>query len=1083
MSQPVKTTRLADAILNSGLVKDARVSESQPADERKVFSERQRGRKSSLKLFEQSTAMATQRAKSSIKSSVEGVMLDRRSNQPLPKLKPEGPMHTYSESVSDVSFLHDPPKKLVIPEVSNEEVLGTFRSEEPITFPQVVIGAQTIGKPQLASRANYEQLSNLLHSLTADINSNLELPKDERIRQEKDAYDTVMAELVRQAYFECTPKGALLQEMRMFMMDAADEIPLLQKKMQKQKELADSTIAALSSENQQLAESNKTLTERNGYLEKTYKELITRMQFLESKIPTIEEDNRDLRIQVKNADKELKRVRDELSEVKMERDKLRKDLELKAQMVEDVGIELQKALDALRNKEQSENDLLDQLERLKRQLKLLEMENDKLHNDMKEMLAQKEEELQAALRKAEKAKGRKKGSGNGDDSDESGAGRNGMYGEDGEGANKGSGVNGEGEDDDDEMKNKDGADGRSAGMDGEMDEYDEYGNRIGGRADGQEDDDDENGHRHGEHGSDSEYEYEYELDENGNRIRKRKKKRAGRGEGDGDESGENQKGGYGRDGNGDEDGLTLGQYRSRLIDKQSQTKEYLKQGKDKTKSRGAGNKSNISLKDLHGGKDDMKTLEEFLAAKGITPEEFAKIRELILKSAGLDGKGGGASRDGSRNSNQNLLGKGRGRTALSNVETQTITFVRQRIDVATMIRPTELAIEKYSDAFTKLLDPMYSNRTPKPFEWILKSLRSIYDEKTLKDTVDEQEGRNLCPMPQFALQWSTRQYGLSYLSHQCSWDLVNSARAHQEKIPEIEMFRKFLDEDYSSEQLTFFLRVRANCLRRGITVAMKTRDGDTYNDVILSGGQALDLMKRVFEKAGPDFIDIAWRRLRESFMKRPSPNLDPGVPYVSMSSILNQAVDAFGKYEATELRKMMNQFQLTPKPEGREFHAIMKELVSTLSEEDIAEFHRLMNTPQEDKRMVSRRKFKKIFRARSLLNKDTGAEILLAKNMGKSTKDLEHAREEWIQLQPILDSALETGEALEKNVTLSHAMQCLRVEMDNVSASLTCYDVIGVQKHMLACVMTYQTLMWTIKEPRPDVMDKLTNQIRNLIHI
>lgn len=1036
MAQTVKTSRLADAIINSGLVKDGRSSEPLTAtDDRKVFTERQRGRASSIKLFEQST-IQTQRARSSIKSSVEGVMMDRRNNPALPRLKPEPPQHNYSEAVSDISFLHDPPKKVVFQEPANDEVLSTFRSEEPITFPQVVLSAQTIGKPQLASRANYEQLSNLLHSLTADISSNVDLPRDERIRQEKDAYDTVMAELVRQAYFECSAKGGLLQEMRMFMMDAADEIPLLQKKMQKQKELADSTIAALSSENKQLGESNKTLSERNGYLEKIYKELITRMQFLESKIPTIEEDNRDLRIQVKNADKELKRARDELNEVKAERDKLRKDLELKAQMVEDVGIELQKALDALRNREASETDLLEQLERMKRQIKLLELENDKLRNDMNDIIAQKDAELQAALKKARKAKEKYKALASQMESASAAAAAG--------GANAGDG--------DDEATQGSKARGENGEMDGEEDEFDEFGNRI--RKGKGENGDDDDAKQHGEG-------YENSEDEDGTGGRRKKK---------GDLEGSEYDNQYGEYANG------LGGRRNDLFDKQTQTKEYLKG--DKTRDRAATTKPG-SLDDLLSGKDAMQNLQDWLAARGITPEEFAKIREMILREAGLlDGKAG-TSRDGNRN------GRYRGpRGACTNVETQTVTFVQQKVDVSTMIRPTELAVEKYNDAFTKLLDPMYSNRPPKPFEWIMKSLRSIYDEKTLKDTVDEQEGRQMSPMPQFALQWSTRQYGLSYLSHQCSWDLVNSARAHQDKSPEIEMFRKFLDEDYSVEQLTFFLRVRANCLRRGITIAVKTKDsGDVYNDVIIAGGQALDLMKRVFEKAGPDFVDIACRRLRENFMKRPSPNLDPGVPYVSMASILYQAVDAFGRYEATELRKMMTEFQITPKPEGREFHAIMKELVSTLSEEDIAEFHRLMNTPEEDKRMVSRRKFKKIFRARSLLNKDSGAEILLTKNLGKSTKDLEHAREEWVKLQPALDSALETGEALEKNVTLSHAMQCLRVEMDNVSASLTCYDVIGVQKHMLACVMTYQTLMWTIKEPRPEVMDKLTNAIRGLIHI
>ena len=91
---------------------------------------------------------------------------------------------------------------------------------------------------------------------------------------------------------------------------------------------------------------------------------------------------------------------------------------------------------------------------------------------------------------------------------------------------------------------------------------------------------------------------------------------------------------------------------------------------------------------------------------------------------------------------------------------------------------------KYNDNFTKLLDPQYANRPPRSFEWILKASRSIFDEKSVSDTTE----KNIINMPTFVLQWSTRQYGLNYLSYQCSWDLINSARAHQNKSNEIEMF-------------------------------------------------------------------------------------------------------------------------------------------------------------------------------------------------------------------------------------------------------------------------------------------------------
>jgi hypothetical protein len=79
--------------------------------------------------------------------------------------------------------------------------------------------------------------------------------------------------------------------------------------------------------------------------------------------------------------------------------------------------------------------------------------------------------------------------------------------------------------------------------------------------------------------------------------------------------------------------------------------------------------------------------------------------------------------------------------------------------------------------------------------------------------------------------------------------------------------------------------------------------------------------------------------------------------------------------------------------------------------------------------------------------------------IGSPSPDLERAREKWSKLQPNLDDVLETSE-LAEDPTLVHTMQCLRVEMDQVSASLTCCDVVGVHNHMLSAMVCCQALQW-----------------------
>jgi hypothetical protein len=198
-------------------------------------------------------------------------------------------------------------------------------------------------------------------------------------------------------------------------------------------------------------------------------------------------------------------------------------------------------------------------------------------------------------------------------------------------------------------------------------------------------------------------------------------------------------------------------------------------------------------------------------------------------------------------------------------------------------------------------------------------------KKTLKDATDLKERREVSPMPQFTLQWSTRQYGLNFLAHQCCWDLVNSARAHQFKVLEIEVFRKFLDGDYTTAHLTFFLRVRANCLRRGITITSRVKDSDeAYSEVILTSSTATNLIRKLFEKTGQNFINMMIRKLRDEFVKKSLPTVDPSVSYVSVIVLCHQCVETFAKYELLELRKMLQFVQLRPKVDSKQFGRLQK---------------------------------------------------------------------------------------------------------------------------------------------------------------
>ena len=227
------------------------------------------------------------RAQSQIKSTaIEDIIIDRQLYGPLPKLKSEKPLksrHSTYNSPKLLGSLSSVPSPIFTPTFSQQNSLHLFHDqkqatetkkekllphneklsdlkeenqnttklyqnqnqfnfnieedeEEDITFPHILLAQQTMGKSIIATRENYEHLNDLLHRLTAASKSDVTLSKKERLEKQKEAYDTVFSEVVRQAFFECGAKGEILQNVRDYMLDSASQIPILSDRLEKQKD-------------------------------------------------------------------------------------------------------------------------------------------------------------------------------------------------------------------------------------------------------------------------------------------------------------------------------------------------------------------------------------------------------------------------------------------------------------------------------------------------------------------------------------------------------------------------------------------------------------------------------------------------------------------------------------------------------------------------------------------------------------------------------------------------------------------------------------------------------------------------------
>jgi hypothetical protein len=273
-------------------------------------------------------------------------------------------------------------------------------------------------------------------------------------------------------------------------------------------------------------------------------------------------------------------------------------------------------------------------------------------------------------------------------------------------------------------------------------------------------------------------------------------------------------------------------------------------------------------------------------------------------------------------------------------------------------------------------------------------------------------------------------------------------------------------------------------MRRGIAISTKCQGSeDVFNEIFLTAGHAIEMVRKVFQKADQEFTDTICRQLRNDFVRRPSPNVDPTISYVPMSSILELAVISFGKYERMELRKMLNCLEIVPPLDGPQFAKFVKGLVSGITTDEVAEFYRIMSLPQAGRITMKKSKFKSQYLIRSLLEKGGGLDILTLENVGRQTEELDEARKKWMDLKPAFEKAIDSDLDCEKNPIAAHAVQRLTLEMDSVAASLVCFDPVGVHIHVMGCIWALRSMLWSMNEPDPKQLSNLLSELRSLLQI
>merc|ERR1719204_2341074 len=124
--------------------------------------------------------------------------------------------------------------------------------------------------------------------------------------------------------------------------------------------------------------------------------------------------------------------------------------------------------------------------------------------------------------------------------------------------------------------------------------------------------------------------------------------------------------------------------------------------------------------------------------------------------------------------------------------------------------------------FLEILQGEHTKRSLKSKRWILKTMNEILDSKHKSDRNCLRENRAILALPEFIYhEYIPSRFGIKNLVDAMCWDIHNavqhysdSSRAEKYKVTstelkEIDTFRRFLEEELSLTDLSFYLKARA----------------------------------------------------------------------------------------------------------------------------------------------------------------------------------------------------------------------------------------------------------------------------------
>jgi hypothetical protein len=231
--------------------------------------------------------------------------------------------------------------------------------------------------------------------------------------------------------------------------------------------------------------------------------------------------------------------------------------------------------------------------------------------------------------------------------------------------------------------------------------------------------------------------------------------------------------------------------------------------------------------------------------------------------------------------------------------------------------------------FIKLLQSDHSDRPPKSFDWLIHAIPNIYDEKTVDDRTNIRESHPIPKMPEYVLTWAHRQFGRYSLVQKGCWDLFITSHFYMQRHLDVGMFVRFLDEELTVEQLTFFLNCRAWIVQRCVTIPVDHEDlGVYFAETYLTAAQVDEFFHTTFKHTESELIDDltirGWQCVDASRVKENDPANIP------MARVLELAVAEQHDEKVRRLRKMLAFYRPVPRMTFKRFSSFVQEMISNI---------------------------------------------------------------------------------------------------------------------------------------------------------